>query len=61
MYGANVLIFEGILSFTSKDLRDVSMFANHLMSVYTWLFSISQLMDMKVFVDTDSDIRLARR
>ncbi|XP_065897739.1 uridine-cytidine kinase-like 1 [Dysidea avara] len=41
MYGANVLIFEGILSFTSKDLRE--------------------LMDMKVFVDTDSDIRLARR
>jgi len=24
MYGANVLIFEGILSFTSKELRDVS-------------------------------------
>ncbi|KJE92953.1 uridine cytidine kinase [Capsaspora owczarzaki ATCC 30864] len=41
MYGANVIVFEGILAFCRKDLRD--------------------LMDMKVFVDTDSDIRLARR
>ena len=24
MYGANVVIFEGIMSFTSKELRDVS-------------------------------------
>lgn len=41
IYGANVVIFEGILAFEKKELRD--------------------LMDMKVFVDTDSDIRLARR
>jgi uridine kinase len=41
VYGANVVIFEGILAFASKELID--------------------LMDMKVFVDTDSDIRLARR
>lgn len=41
VYGANVIVFEGILAFASKELRDV--------------------MDMKVFVDTDSDIRLARR
>lgn len=41
MYGANVVIFEGILSFTNKKLLD--------------------LMDLKVFVDTDSDVRLARR
>jgi len=41
IYGANVVIFEGILSFSSPKLLD--------------------LLDMKVFVDTDSDIRLARR
>ncbi len=41
MYGANVLIFEGILSFHNHDVLD--------------------LLDMKVFVDTDSDIRLSRR
>lgn len=41
MYGANVIVFEGILAFTNKELLE--------------------LMDLKVFVDTDSDIRLARR
>ncbi|XP_032238285.1 uridine-cytidine kinase-like 1 [Nematostella vectensis] len=41
LYGANVIIFEGIMAFAYKELRD--------------------LMDMKVFVDTDPDIRLARR
>ena len=41
MYGASVVLFEGILTFHSKPLRD--------------------LMDLKIFVDTDSDIRLARR
>ena len=41
MYGANVIIFEGILAFHSKVVLD--------------------LLDMKVFVDTDSDIRLSRR
>eukprot|EP00123_Amoebidium_parasiticum_P021063 comp60933_c0_seq1/m.47879 comp60933_c0_seq1/g.47879 ORF comp60933_c0_seq1/g.47879 comp60933_c0_seq1/m.47879 type:complete len:482 (-) comp60933_c0_seq1:80-1525(-) len=41
MYGANVIIFEGIMSFHTAEMRD--------------------LMDMKIFVDTDSDIRLARR
>ncbi|CAG9529658.1 unnamed protein product [Cercopithifilaria johnstoni] len=41
MYGADVLIFEGILAFYNKELVD--------------------LMDMKVFVDTDPDTRLARR
>lgn len=41
MYGANVLIFEGILAFHDKKVLD--------------------LLDMKVFVDTDSDIRLSRR
>ncbi|CAG4963084.1 unnamed protein product [Colias eurytheme] len=41
MYGANVIIFEGILAFYNADV-------------------VSKL-DMKVFVDTDADIRLARR
>ena len=41
MYGANVILFEGILSLVNRELRD--------------------LMDLRIFVDTDSDIRLARR
>lgn len=41
MYGANVIIFEGILAFHNEAIR--------------------KMLDMKVFVDTDSDIRLARR
>ena len=41
MYGANVIIFEGILAFHEESIRD--------------------MLDMKVFVDTDSDVRLARR
>ncbi|XP_054153881.1 uridine-cytidine kinase-like 1 isoform X2 [Oppia nitens] len=41
MYGANVIVCDGILLFANKTLVD--------------------MMDMKVFIDTDSDIRLARR
>lgn len=41
MYGANVIIFEGILSFFNLKLLS--------------------MLDMKIFVDTDADIRLARR
>jgi len=41
MYGANVIIFEGIFSFHDDRVRN--------------------MMDMKIFVDTDSDIRLCRR
>jgi uridine kinase len=41
VYGANVIIFEGIMAFANKELLD--------------------LMDIKIFVDIDSDIRLARR
>ncbi|KAM7126499.1 uridine-cytidine kinase-like 1 isoform 1-T1 [Molossus nigricans] len=41
LYGANVIIFEGIMAFADKTLLE--------------------LLDMKVFVDTDSDIRLVRR
>ena len=41
MYGANVIIFEGILAFHIEEIRDI--------------------LDMKVFVETDSDVRLARR
>ena len=41
MYGANVIICEGILLFANKKLVE--------------------MLDMKVFIDTDPDIRLARR
>jgi len=41
VYGANVIIFEGIMTFVNDEL--------------------SELLDIKVFVDTDPDIRLARR
>uniref|UniRef100_A0A672I7S9 Uridine-cytidine kinase n=1 Tax=Salarias fasciatus TaxID=181472 RepID=A0A672I7S9_SALFA len=41
LYGATVVVFEGILAFSNKELL--------------------QLLDMKVFVDTDSDVRLVRR
>lgn len=41
MYGANVIIFEGILAFYNAE--------------------VTSMLDMKVFVDTDADIRLARR
>ncbi|TSS48091.1 Uridine-cytidine kinase-like 1 [Bagarius yarrelli] len=41
VYGASVIIFEGILSFADKELL--------------------KLLDMKIFVDADSDIRLIRR
>lgn len=41
LYGANVVIFEGIMAFAHADLL--------------------KLLDMKIFVDTDSDIRLVRR
>ena len=41
VYGANVIIFEGIFALYDKRVRD--------------------LMDLKVFVDTDADIRLGRR
>ncbi|XP_075384391.1 uridine-cytidine kinase-like 1 isoform X1 [Tenrec ecaudatus] len=41
LYGANVVIFEGIMAFADKTLLE--------------------LLDMKIFVDTDSDVRLVRR
>ncbi|XP_077109092.1 uridine-cytidine kinase-like 1 isoform X6 [Ranitomeya variabilis] len=41
LYGANVIIFEGIMAFAHAELL--------------------KLLDMKIFVDTDSDIRLVRR
>lgn len=41
MYGANVLIFEGILAFHNPE--------------------VLKLLDLKIFVDTDSDVRLGRR
>ncbi len=41
VYGANVIIFEGIFALYDARVRG--------------------LMDMMIFVDTDADIRLARR
>ncbi|KAL1129405.1 hypothetical protein AAG570_013932 [Ranatra chinensis] len=41
MYGANVVIFEGILAFYNAE--------------------VLKMLDMKLFVDTDADIRLLRR
>ncbi|VDN99594.1 unnamed protein product [Rodentolepis nana] len=41
LYGANVVIFEGIMAFCYPDL--------------------AKLLDLKIFVDTDSDERLSRR
>ncbi|CAL8135042.1 unnamed protein product [Orchesella dallaii] len=41
MYGANVIIFEGIFTFHNQE--------------------VLKLLDVKVFVDTDADTRLARR
>ncbi|VDM33739.1 unnamed protein product [Hydatigera taeniaeformis] len=41
LYGANVVIFEGIMAFCYPEL--------------------TKLMDLKIFVDTDSDERLSRR
>lgn len=41
IFGADVIILEGILIFYPKVLRD--------------------LMDMKIFIDSDADTRLARR
>ncbi|KAL3313860.1 hypothetical protein Ciccas_007543, partial [Cichlidogyrus casuarinus] len=41
LYGADVIVFEGVLAFYSKKVLD--------------------LMDLRVFVDTDADERLARR
>ncbi|KAI9206344.1 uracil phosphoribosyltransferase-domain-containing protein [Polychytrium aggregatum] len=41
VYGANVVIFEGIFALYDRSVRE--------------------LMDLKLFVDTDADIRLARR
>lgn len=41
MYGANVIIFEGILAFYNPK--------------------VLSMLDMKIFVDTDADVRLARR
>jgi hypothetical protein len=41
VYGANIIIFEGIFALYDKRIMD--------------------LMDLKIFVDTDADVRLARR
>uniref|UniRef100_A0A3B4T2Q9 uridine/cytidine kinase n=1 Tax=Seriola dumerili TaxID=41447 RepID=A0A3B4T2Q9_SERDU len=87
VYGASVIIFEGIMSFADKELLQVrqnvffSFFEEFLSELITSRYCLSscfvevnviepfrgvcsshlQLLDMKIFVDTDSDIRLVRR
>ena len=57
VYGASVVIFEGIMTFHNKEIRD-------LMDMKGKNFrKIRKIRSRKfsVFVDTESDIRLARR
>lgn len=87
VYGASVIIFEGIMSFADKELLQVRQYFFYLFEELlsevkqssagclgscfaevniTERFgavcsSHLQLLDMKIFVDTDSDIRLVRR
>ena len=69
MYGANVIIFEGILAFYCPNVLKVCIkfiFEKQVISLKVLLelhniFETFQLLDMKVFVDTDSDERLVRR
>lgn len=71
MYGASVIILEGIMAFVDKELLQVrslvlSLFEEFLSEVIRSCCLHSspfflQLLDMKIFVDTDSDIRLVRR
>ena len=57
IYGATVIVFEGIMSFCDEYLRDLmDVKGSALIWVRILLISLS-----KVFVDTESDIRLARR
>ncbi|XP_063515033.1 uridine-cytidine kinase-like 1 isoform X25 [Pongo pygmaeus] len=62
LYGANVIIFEGIMAFADKTLLEVSTRREY---PPRWCLSpgrlVHELLDMKIFVDTDSDIRLVRR
>ncbi|XP_074262894.1 uridine-cytidine kinase-like 1 isoform X2 [Saimiri boliviensis] len=55
LYGANVIIFEGIMAFADKTLLEGALTGRTLAR------RLHQLLDMKIFVDTDSDIRLVRR
>lgn len=88
VYGASVIIFEGIMSFADKELLQVRRYffvflfeevlsnvkSNHRRLLPFELLKCIrlkpsegvcsfhlQLLDMKLFVDTDSDIRLVRR
>lgn len=76
VYGANVIVFEGILAFANKELLKVSPREGSRRRSEGRRgqegegggcrggcspLPVFQLLDMKVFVDTDSDIRLVRR
>jgi hypothetical protein len=40
LYGANVVIFEGILSLVSKDIRDVSRAFYLIMEINLFVFDV---------------------
>ncbi|GAB1287347.1 Uridine-cytidine kinase-like 1 [Apodemus speciosus] len=61
LYGANVIIFEGIMAFADKTLLESVVPLVPASALCTGFLSLIQLLDMKIFVDTDSDIRLVRR
>ncbi|XP_073861846.1 uridine-cytidine kinase-like 1 isoform X18 [Macaca fascicularis] len=64
LYGANVIIFEGIMAFADKTLLEGLVPVSPcrlLASSRSLAHRLHQLLDMKIFVDTDSDIRLVRR
>ncbi len=41
LYGANVVIFEGIMSFFSKDIRNVSEISE-IIEIHLFIFEISK-------------------
>ena len=43
LYGANVIIFEGIMAFAYKDLRDVRQKLNNLMVLLISYFNLVQI------------------
>ncbi|XP_063515021.1 uridine-cytidine kinase-like 1 isoform X2 [Pongo pygmaeus] len=62
LYGANVIIFEGIMAFADKTLLEACAHTWRVLGVLVPCRGPDgQLLDMKIFVDTDSDIRLVRR
>lgn len=55
MYGADVVVFEGV----SRGILSWSLISSQILVLYD--ADVRNLIDIKIFVDEDSDIRLARR